>query len=253
MSLVLAGKVEAADYQDWWWNSDESGRGLNISQQGNTIFAAWFTYDESGEGIWVTLTGQLSSNTVTADLIRATGPRLGERFDPTAVIRVVVGQGTLTFSDLHHASFNYTLNGISGSIPLQRFSFAPLPIEGAYLGGIVINRSGCSFTPNELYAYTANYSISTNGLDITIIEDTDSEVIAGDSDSGIRCTYSGEYQQQGSRLVGSGTFACSDGLGGAWFADDLTVRNNWFTGKMRTRNTSGETCQSAGTISAIKY
>ena len=35
-------------YEGLWWNSpanSESGWGLNITHQGNILFATWFTYD----------------------------------------------------------------------------------------------------------------------------------------------------------------------------------------------------------------
>src|SRR4029453_7146264 len=31
------------NYQDIWWNPQESGWGMNLTHQGNTIFATWFT------------------------------------------------------------------------------------------------------------------------------------------------------------------------------------------------------------------
>jgi hypothetical protein len=40
--------VTQARYEGIWWNASESGWGLNVAQQGNVLFATWFTYDTSG-------------------------------------------------------------------------------------------------------------------------------------------------------------------------------------------------------------
>src|SRR6185503_19971412 len=39
-------------YQGLWWNPNESGWGVNIAQQGDVWFAAWYTYDRSGKPTW---------------------------------------------------------------------------------------------------------------------------------------------------------------------------------------------------------
>src|SRR5579862_199993 len=40
------------NYQDLWWNPTESGWGINLTHQGNTIFATWFTYADQGRPFW---------------------------------------------------------------------------------------------------------------------------------------------------------------------------------------------------------
>lgn len=46
-------RTHATNYQDLWWNATESGWGLNVTHQGDTIFATWFTYGGSGRGQWL--------------------------------------------------------------------------------------------------------------------------------------------------------------------------------------------------------
>jgi hypothetical protein len=38
-----------ANYQGIWWNASESGWGINLAHQGDTVFASWFTYDTAGK------------------------------------------------------------------------------------------------------------------------------------------------------------------------------------------------------------
>ncbi len=52
----LAG---ATNYQDLWWTApagSESGWGINLTHQGDTIFATWFTYNLDGTPMWLVVT-----------------------------------------------------------------------------------------------------------------------------------------------------------------------------------------------------
>jgi len=42
----------------WWFNPDESGRGINIEMQDDTMFVSLFHYDESGDPVWWIASGQ---------------------------------------------------------------------------------------------------------------------------------------------------------------------------------------------------
>ena len=53
--------AQATNYQDLWWAAPagaESGWGVNFTQQGDTIFATWFTYDTDGSPLWLSATAQ---------------------------------------------------------------------------------------------------------------------------------------------------------------------------------------------------
>ena len=45
----------ATNYQDLWWAAGgaESGWGVNLTHQGTTIFATWFTYDANRNPLWL--------------------------------------------------------------------------------------------------------------------------------------------------------------------------------------------------------
>jgi len=40
------------------------------------------------------------------------------------VVRTTVGNATFTFSDANNGTFNYTVNGVNQSKPIQRLSFS---------------------------------------------------------------------------------------------------------------------------------
>jgi serine protease len=104
----------ATNYQDLWWvaNGQESGWGINLTHQGTTIFATWFTYDVNHNPLWYSFTApQTATATYTGALIRTTGPAFNALpFNPNAVQRATVGTATLSFSNGNAGSFSYQVN-----------------------------------------------------------------------------------------------------------------------------------------------
>ncbi|HVN33662.1 MAG TPA: S8 family peptidase [Casimicrobiaceae bacterium] len=120
--------LHATNYQDVWWvaNGAEAGWGVMISQQGNTIFAGWFTYDTDGEPLWLSVTASNSGPGVyTGDLIRTTGPPFGGTYDASLVKRTTVGTATFTFANGLAGTFSYVLNGIQQTKQITRYLFSP--------------------------------------------------------------------------------------------------------------------------------
>ena len=70
----------ATNYQDLWWArtaAAESGWGINLSHQGDTIFATWFTYDIDGSSLWLVVTAlKTAPGVYTGDLYRTSVRRL---------------------------------------------------------------------------------------------------------------------------------------------------------------------------------
>ncbi|MDE2210773.1 MAG: hypothetical protein KGJ99_13690 [Betaproteobacteria bacterium] len=108
----------ATNYQDLWWAApagSESGWGINLTEQSNTIFGTWFTYDVDGTPMWLSVTATGTAPvTYTGTLYRTTGPPFDAvPFDPARVTRTAVGTATFTFSDGANGTFAYTVNGVS--------------------------------------------------------------------------------------------------------------------------------------------
>ena len=120
----------ATNYQDLWWNApsgSESGWGINFTHQGNTIFATWFTYGPDGNPLWFAVSAPLTGPKVyTGNLYTGTGPAYtAAKFDPAKVIGTPVGTATFAFADGNHATFTYTVNGITQTKTLTREIFVP--------------------------------------------------------------------------------------------------------------------------------
>ncbi len=104
----------ATNYQDLWWvaGGAESGWGINLTHQGTTIFATWFTYDVNHNPLWYSVTApQTAVGTYAGRLLRTTGPAFNAvPFNPAAVQRVDVGSATLSFSNGNTGNFSYVVN-----------------------------------------------------------------------------------------------------------------------------------------------
>src|SRR6266404_2061613 len=119
ISPATAVQVVAAgppNFEDLWWNAppgSESGWGINLTQQGTTIFATWFTYDHDQTPMWLVATMlNTAPATYSGTLYRTTGPSFNAvPFNPVSVVGTSVGSATLTFADGNTANFSYTVNG----------------------------------------------------------------------------------------------------------------------------------------------
>ena len=129
----------ALSFQGIWWAApamSESGWGLNVAHQGDTIFASWFTYDLTGHGWWLVMTANKTGpNTYTGQLFETTGPAFNSvPFLPSGVIAGPVGTGTLTFTDSSIGTFDYTVQRVSMPAPVHQIKtivrqvFGTLPV-----------------------------------------------------------------------------------------------------------------------------
>ena len=113
----------ATNYQDLWYAApaeSESGWGVNLTHQGDVIFATWFTYDVDGTPTWLSaILAKTGAGVYTGALIRTAGPAFNAvPFNPSAVTRTVVGTATVTFANGNAASFAYQVNA-GGTIVTQ--------------------------------------------------------------------------------------------------------------------------------------
>jgi len=119
----------ATNYQDLWWvaGGAESGWGINLTHQGDNIFATWFTYDVDGTPLWLSVTAAKTATTAySGQLVRTTGPAFNSApFDPTKVTRTVVGTATFSFANGNAATFAYAVNGVPQTKTITRQLFVP--------------------------------------------------------------------------------------------------------------------------------
>ena len=115
-------------YQDLWWNAAESGWGINVTHQDNTLFATLFTYDSGGQGLWLVMPGgtRQGDGSYLGDLFRTTGsPFNTQPFPPIGASDIAnVGNMRLRFTNGNAGTLTYTFNGttVTKAITRQEFS-----------------------------------------------------------------------------------------------------------------------------------
>jgi hypothetical protein len=113
------------DYSDLWYNANESGWGLNLVQHAsNQVFGVIYTYEAPNRPIWFVMPGGAwTANTVfTGNLYQVSATALNTTaFKEGPVTQV--GTATLTFSDVNHATFSYTVNNVLVTKTIQRQPF----------------------------------------------------------------------------------------------------------------------------------
>lgn len=246
------GSIQASgpfDVQGLWWRSpagSESGWGVNITHQANTLFATWFTYDTDGSGMWLVLANGAQStgnqNSYSGDLFRTTGPAFSSTpFDPTKVVATNVGSATFTFTDKDTGTFAYTVNGVSQSKPIMREVFgSPVPTcvesgspattnyQDLWWHSPANSESGWGINITQqgsvIFATWFTYDSTGKGLWIVMAQGVQGTGAAANSWSGDLFTTVGpafsaatfDPTQVHSTKVGTGTFTFSDASNGTF-------------------------------------
>lgn len=124
-----------ANYQGLWWNApenSESGWGINLIHQSDTLFATWFTYDAGGKGMWLVMSNGARTASVTPTYRGALYRTRGPSFDadpwlPSQVSLTAVGTASFSFADANTAQFDFVVEGFSKRKQLVRQIFASPP------------------------------------------------------------------------------------------------------------------------------
>ncbi|HYC38455.1 MAG TPA: hypothetical protein VEC19_18650 [Usitatibacter sp.] len=121
-------RVASTNYQDLWWNPAESGWGLNVTHQDNTVFATLFTYDSGGRDVWLVMSAgaRQSDGSYLGELYRTSGPSFNST-PFTGVTATPVGTMRLRFSDGNTGTLTYTFNGATVTKTIQRQVFSSPP------------------------------------------------------------------------------------------------------------------------------
>ena len=126
---VSPNLAAATNYQDIWWvpGGAESGWGINLTHQSDTIFATWFTYDTDATPMWLSVSApKVSPGVYGGELIQTEGPAFSQvPFNPALVKRTVVGNARFEFANGNAATFTYTVRGVTQTKTLTRQLFAP--------------------------------------------------------------------------------------------------------------------------------
>ena len=94
-------QAQTTSYSDLWWNPAESGWGINLNQQGDIIFATWFTYGDGGRNEWYVMSNasKQADGSFKGDIYQTTGVPFAQINGQAARQGLAtVGSGTFRFS-----------------------------------------------------------------------------------------------------------------------------------------------------------
>jgi hypothetical protein len=141
--LVSAPVLAATDYTDTWWDSNEAGWGVTLTQQANFIFVTFYVYAPDGRPTWYTayLTRDGTAERFSGGVHRSQGTWFGAPWAGSSIAQV----GTATFSADSSTSgtLDYSVDGVTVIKFIERTPLVPLNLAGLYIGGVSGRRSGC--------------------------------------------------------------------------------------------------------------
>lgn len=144
LAVADAALAVANNYQGVWWNPNEPGWGLSLTQHGNIILGALYTYDESGQPTWYVIPNcQLINSQCTGDIFKVTGGTTPVQPWTGTVRLAYAGTGTLDFAGTGNATFNYTIDNVAGVKTVSKLLFASGTTEPA------IDYTDLWWNPNE--------------------------------------------------------------------------------------------------------
>jgi hypothetical protein len=206
---TTATATTSTNYSDLWGTGSESGWGLNISQQADTLFGTFFVYGAGDQPIWYSATFTFQSSgadgtvTYSGDLYQTTGPAIDIPWNPALVRYRLVGLATLEFGDDAHALLRYTVDNLVVVKQVTRLTFAPQTLVGSYIGSTSDITFNCT-NPAR------NNLVTTDPGPFTITQEGGQLVIHFPT-----CEYTGPYEQQGQIGRVKGTYFCTNLATGA--------------------------------------
>lgn len=223
----------STDNSDLWWDPAEPGYGLNVVQQGDTLFLTLFTYNQARAPLWfvgseIKYTGPVGSGYgFTGKWYQTTGSPHTGPYIPTAFSLREVGTATFTVKSVNSATLVYTVDGVTVTRTLVRQTFKVNNLSGSFIGGAAGTYGNCA---------TLNSYLEDSGF-VNVMHDVNSgNFTMTVAQAGGTCTYTGAYEAAGRVGQVVGSFTCSNGgLAGTFLATELEGSSLTFGSKMSFR------------------
>ncbi len=228
-ALCLAGPVHAAnallsDVSDMWWNSAESGWGMNATLQSNVLFITLYVYSSDAKAHWFVASNMGTEvspppaagqpQVFTGSLYETTGPVFSGVFNPNAVNARLAGTATFEYTAPLAGKLTYTVDGVTVVKQVRRESWAVNDPSGAYAMSLSTRSNTCNpgvVTTKNLG--TVNATLANGSLTLVTTNGTPID----------NCTFRGDYSQEGHMGASSGTYQCSQSGTGPYSLSEMEV------------------------------
>ena len=251
----------SSDYSGLWWNSAESGWGMNVIQQEQILFITLFVYGTEaptwfvGSNVAFVSANAAGDRTYTGELYRTAGtPFFTIPFNAAATTANAVGNITFVGRADGTATVQYTVNANNLSKTLVRQTWArpnfTLNTATAYAGASAETGTGCTNPANN---GRANSTYSQIALYINSVGNTMRLEVGTE---GGACIFQGNnYVQEGryGKATLTGTCAGAPASPITFHAREVEVGANHFT--LQSTITGGPDsagCTFAGTMAGVK-
>jgi hypothetical protein len=243
---IAAASTFSTDASDLWYNApaeSESGWGVNVVQQADTLFLTMFVYGTNGLPTWyvasnVAYTG---ANTLTysGPLYSTGGSPFSAPWNPAAFNFRQVGNVTFTLNTVTTATLSYTVDNAPVSKNLVRQTWKINNTSGNYLGGQVGTYSACANSGSNGYREEAGaVSVAHTGTGT-----------GGWTMQSASCIYTGSYVQHGRMGSVSGSFSCSGGVTGMFSALEVEANITGLTARVVAQS---NVCSWTGRVGGVR-
>jgi hypothetical protein len=206
VAIVAGPALATTDYTDTWWTPAEPGWGVNLTQNGDKVYATFYVYAVDGRATWFAalMSRDGTGDRFTGTLSRTTGTFYGA---PAWAGYTITPAGTATFSATSSTTgtLTYTVDGATVAKPIERITLAPLGVAGTYIGGVSGRRTGCNVSGAivESMQFVVLHSTLDNSLRIDQVSTSTGALV---------CRMEGTAVQTGKLLSVSGaSYSCTDG------------------------------------------
>jgi len=248
LSTAAQATSFATDTSDAWYNPNESGWGLTIAQQNDTLFAVLYLYGPGNQATWYVAPSMpfsgvtASGTTYTGTLYQTTGtPYTTLPYNPASNTMRAVGSATFTLTNLTTGTIAYSIDNMAVVKPVTRLTWLSNIMTGNFLGGRVGTYSGCPAGGDSGYREepgTWAIQHDANGVQMTF------------TGAAASCTYAGPYAQGGHFGFVTGNFTCSNGTSGNFQAFEVNAQVTALSARLSS--TAGNGCAYDGRIAGAR-
>jgi hypothetical protein len=211
ISTLFSSTSFASFWGDLWNNPNESGWGLNITQQDQTLFATMFIYGADNRPSWFVASSMTPSGSgYLGDLYQTSGPAYFNSFNPNSVGIRKVGRIIFVPRNEGEAGISYEVDGLTVNKNIERQTFKTPNLTDTWLGNYRQRVSGCDSS-----ASSSNGTFNTP-FSLRINDSSTSTLINGTFtiNSTTLCAFSGTRNNFGKIFNIIGNYSCPSGGGG---------------------------------------
>jgi len=217
VAFAFAGQVHAFTWTALWWNPAESGWGVTITEQGNVIVLTFLVYGADRLPHWYEAAAYPGSPTETGypawtgDVYESAGPFYAGSFNPAAVTARKVGSVTFSPATPGTATLKYSIDGVVVTKPVERQTFQPIRLVGAFRGIYRTVESNCAGYPvdepgnsGSIFLGISKMAANPDGVTGNLT------ALIGIDGHSCNVSFQGTYKQYGSVFEFANVTACTN-------------------------------------------